>query len=64
VEGAVIPIVTRTRGAMPNKTVEALRQINIINRKVLVTISLIALCNSISICNTFMDYDAGDGVDG
>jgi hypothetical protein len=42
VEGAVIPIVARTRGAMPNKTVEALRQINIINRKVLVTISLIA----------------------
>jgi hypothetical protein len=64
VEGAVIPIVTGTRGAMPNKTVEALRQLNIINRKVLITISLIALSNSINIYNTFMDYDAGGGVDG
>jgi len=47
--GAVIPIITGTRGGILSKMVEALRQLNIINKKVLVMISLIALHNSINI---------------
>jgi hypothetical protein len=57
-EGEVIPTVIGTSGAMPTTTIHALRKLNITTKQTLITLSLIALCNSINIYNTFMDYDA------
>ncbi|KAH0816595.1 hypothetical protein GEV33_006196 [Tenebrio molitor] len=56
--GKVLPVVVGTRGAMPKETVEVLKQLKIIDRKTLLTMSLIALRSSIIIYHTFMDYDA------
>lgn len=54
----VLPIVVGTRGAMPKETVRNLAKMNIADRKTLITISLIALRNSIEQYHMFMDYDA------
>lgn len=56
--GEVLPIVVGTRGAMPETTIEALRRINVTDRKTLITLSLITLRNSINMYYTFMDSDA------
>jgi hypothetical protein len=56
--GKVLPVVVGTSGAMPKETVEVLKQLKIIDRKTLLTMSLIALRSSIIIYHTFMDYDA------
>ena len=54
----VLPIVVGTRGAMPKETVKNLSKLNITDRKTLITISMIALRNSIEQYHMFMDYDA------
>jgi hypothetical protein len=54
----VLPIVIGTRGAIPQSTVNALEQLNITERKDLLTISLMALRKSINIYNNFIDYNA------
>jgi hypothetical protein len=57
-EEEVVQVVIGTRRAMPKATIEALKKLNITTKKILVTLSLIVLRNSINIYNTFMDYDA------
>ncbi|XP_039303390.1 uncharacterized protein LOC120357295 [Solenopsis invicta] len=54
----VLPIVVGTRGAMPKETVKSLSKLNIKDRKTLITISMIALRNSIEQYHMFMNYDA------
>jgi hypothetical protein len=56
--GQVLPTVVGTRGSLPNTTIDSMREINIIDRRSLITISLLALRNSIEIYHTFMDYIA------
>jgi hypothetical protein len=56
--GEVLPVVVGTRGALPKETIEALRKLEITDRKTLLTISLIALRASIRIYHAFMDYNA------
>jgi hypothetical protein len=56
--GRVLPIVFGTRGSMPNPTTDSPREININDRGSFITISLLALRNSIEIYHTFMDYNA------
>jgi hypothetical protein len=53
----VLPVVIGTRGAMPAKSVEALKRIGIKDRKTLLTISLMALRSSIELYHAFMEYD-------
>jgi len=43
---------------MPKTTIDSLREININDRGSFITISLVALRNSIEIYHTFMDYNA------
>lgn len=52
-----LPIIIDTRGAMPKSTISALKEIGIIKRSLLRTISLIALRSSIEIYHLFMDYN-------
>jgi len=54
----ILPIVVGTRGAMPKETIKCLAKLNITDRKTLITISMIALRNSIEQYHMFMDYDA------
>jgi hypothetical protein len=54
----VLPIVVGIRGAIPQSTVDALEQLNITERKDLLTISLMAFRKSIEIYNNFIDYNA------
>jgi hypothetical protein len=56
--GRVLPLVVGTRGSMPKTTIDSLREININYRGSFITISLLALRNSIEIYHTFMDYNA------
>jgi len=49
-----------TRGSMPLCTIDSLREMHINGRVSYITISLLALRNSIEIYQTFMDYDAKD----
>lgn len=56
--GEVLPIVVGSRGAMPRETVKSLATLGIKDRKTLLTISLIALRNSLELYHEFMDYDA------
>jgi hypothetical protein len=56
--GEVLPVVVGTRKALPKETIEALRKLEITDRKTLLTISLIALRASIRIYHAFMDYNA------
>lgn len=58
VSAEVLPIVVGTRGAMPKETVRNLAKLNITDRQTLITISMIALRNSIEQYHMFMDYDA------
>lgn len=57
-DAEVLPIVVGARGAMPKETVRNLAKMKIADRKTLITISLIALRNSIEQYHMFMDYDA------
>jgi hypothetical protein len=56
--GRVLPLVIRTRGCIPSSTNEALRELNVTDRRSLVTLSLLALRASIKIYHCFMDYNA------
>jgi hypothetical protein len=56
-KGDVVPVVIGTRGVMPKAMTEALKKLNITTKKILITLSLIMLRNSINIYNNFMDYD-------
>jgi hypothetical protein len=56
--GRVLPLVVRTRGSMQKTTTDSLRENNINDRGSSITISLLALRNSIEIYHTFMDYNA------
>lgn len=56
-EGKVIPIIVGSRGGMPRSTVQALKYLGVQNFNKLLTISLIALRNSIEIYHSFVDYD-------
>jgi hypothetical protein len=56
--GRVLPLVVGTRGSLPKTTIDSLREININDRGSFITISLLALRNSIEIYHTFMDYNA------
>ena len=53
--GRVLPIVVGTSGCMPLATIDSLREININDRGSYITISLLALRNSIEIYHTFVD---------
>lgn len=57
VSAEVLPVVGARR-AMPKETVKNLAKLKITDRKTLVTISMIALRNSIEQYHMFMDYDA------
>jgi hypothetical protein len=54
--GRVLPLVVETRGSMPKTTDSFWEIIN--DRGSFITISLLALRNSIAIYHTFMDYNA------
>jgi hypothetical protein len=54
--GKILPIVIRTRGAIPKKTVLSGRS-RYYRKGLLMTIALLALRNSIEIYHNFMDYD-------
>lgn len=54
----VLPVVIGARGAIPKATIKSLTKVGITDRKAVVTISLIALRNSIEQYHIFMDYDA------
>ena len=56
--GRVLPLVVGTIGSMPKTTIDSLRETNINDRGSFITISLLALRNSIEIYHTFMDYNA------
>ena len=56
--GWVLPLVVGTRGSMSKTTNDSLREININDRGSFITISLLALRNSIETYHTFMDYNA------
>jgi hypothetical protein len=55
--GRFLPVVVGTRGSLPKTTIDSLQAINIIDRVSSITISLLALRNSIEIYHTFMDYN-------
>ena len=55
--GRVLPLVVGTRGSLPKSTLDSLRELNINDRGSFVTISLLALRNSIEIYHSFMDYN-------
>ena len=55
--GRVLPLVVGTIGSMPKTTIDSLRETNINDRGSFITISLLALRNSIEIYHTFMDYN-------
>jgi hypothetical protein len=56
--GRVLPLVVGTRGSLPKTTIDSLQEINIDDRGSYITISLLALRNSVEMYHTFMDYNA------
>jgi hypothetical protein len=55
--GKVLPIVIGTRGALPKATLLSLEELGIKDRKSLITLTLLALRNSIEIYHAFTDYN-------
>ena len=53
--GRLLPTVVGTSGFMPLATIDSLREININDRGSYITISLLALRNSIEIYHTFVN---------
>jgi hypothetical protein len=57
--GEVLPIVVGTRGAIPKTTIASLQHLEITDSGSYITLSLLALWNSIEIYCNFMEYNAG-----
>uniref|UniRef100_A0A1B6DXY6 Reverse transcriptase domain-containing protein n=1 Tax=Clastoptera arizonana TaxID=38151 RepID=A0A1B6DXY6_9HEMI len=55
-EGVVAPIVIGSRGAVPLKTVEMLKHLGIYNKKIALTMSLVAIRSSIEMACSHLDY--------